>query len=70
MIWPRALSQIPFLQAQCVLEANFDRTDNPALPYDVFDALRTRHSINLTGFKMSMASHGIIYMSYDLVRGA
>ena len=69
MIWPRALSQIPFLQAQCVLEANFDRTDNPALPYDVFDALRTRHSINLTGINLSMTRHGNLYRSYDLMRG-
>ena len=59
----------PSLQAQCVLEANFDLADNQTLPCDVFDALRTRHSIDLTGFNMSMTKHGNLYRTYDLIRG-
>ena len=60
----------PILFSQSVLEANFDLTeDNQSLPYDVFDALRTRHSIDLTGFNMSMTRHGNIYRSYVLLRG-
>ena len=59
----------PIVQAQSVLEANFDFTDNQTLPYDVFDALRTRHSIDLTGFNLSMTRHGNIYRSYVLMRG-
>lgn len=59
----------PILQIECVLEANFDLTENQTLPYDVFDALRTRHSIDLTGFNLSMTRHGNLYRSYVLMRG-
>jgi len=60
----------PILQIECVLEANFDLTENQTLPYDVFDALRTRHSIDLTGFNLSMTRHGNLYRTYVLMRGA
>ena len=59
----------PILQAESILEANFDFTEAHTLPYDVFDALRTRHSIDLTGFNLSMTRHGNIYRSYVLMRG-
>ena len=59
----------PTVQVQPVLEANFDFTENQTLPYDVFDALRTQHSIDLTGFNLSMTRHGNIYRSSVLMRG-
>ena len=59
----------PILQTHLVLEMNFDFPENQTLPYDVFDALRTRHSIDLTGFNLSMTRHGNIYRSYVLMRG-
>ena len=60
----------PIVAAQSILEANFDLTEeNRSLPYDVFDALRTRHSIDLTGFNMSMARFGNLYRTYVLMRG-
>ena len=43
------------VNVQAVLECNFDLTEESALPYDLFDALRTRHSIDLTGFSNSLA---------------
>ena len=46
----------PIVQVQSVLEANFDLTADQALPYDVVDAMRTRHSIDLTGFNLSMTN--------------
>ena len=60
----------PILHVQSVLEANFDFTELQTLPYDVFDALRNRHSIDLTGFNASMTRHGNMYRSYVLMRGA
>ena len=36
------------VNVQAVLECNFDLTEEIALPYDLFDALRTRHSIDST----------------------
>ena len=54
---------------QAVLESNFDLTEESALPYDLFDALRTRHSIDLSGFNTSMTRRGNMYRSYVLMRG-
>ena len=59
----------PILDAQSVLEANFNLTEHQTLPYDVFDALRIRHRIDLTGFNMSMTRYGNMYRSYVLMRG-
>lgn len=60
----------PILQVQSILEANFDFTEKRTVPYDVLDALRTRHSIDLTGFNLSMTRHGNACRSYVLMRGA
>ena len=59
----------PIVHARAVLECNFDLQDD-CLPYDVFDALRTRHSIDLTGFNTSMTRRGNLYRSYVLMRGS
>ena len=59
----------PIIGTQSVLECNFELEEDLTLPYDVLDALRTRHSINLTGFNLSMTRRGNIYRSYVLMRG-
>ena len=59
----------PMLQVACVLEANFELTENQTLPYDVFDALRAHHLIDLTGFNLSVTRHCNIYRSYVMMRG-
>ena len=59
----------PIVHARAALECNFDLQDD-CLPYDVFDALRTRHSIDLTGFNTSMTRRGNLYKSYVLMRGS
>ena len=59
----------PIVHIQSVLEANFDLTEDHTLPYHVFDTLRTRHAIDLTGFNASMTRHGNLYRSYVLMRG-
>lgn len=59
----------PIVHIQSVLEANFDLTEQQTLPYHVFDTLRNRHSIDLTGFNASMTRHGNLYRSYVLMRG-
>ena len=59
----------PIVHIQSVLEANFDLTEHQTLPYQVFDTLRNRHSIDLTGFSASMTRHGNLYRSYVLMRG-
>ena len=60
----------PIIGLQSVLECNFELREDLTLPYDVLDALRTRHSIDLTGFNLSMTRRGNIYRSYVLMRGA
>ena len=57
------------VQVQSVLEANFNLTADLSLPYDVLDAMRARHSIDLTGFNLSMTRRGNMYRSYVLMRG-
>ena len=59
----------PIVHIHSVLEANFDLTEQQTLPYHVFDTLRNRHSIDLTGFSASMTRHGNLYRSYVLMRG-
>ena len=57
------------VDAASVLECNFDLDDESCLPYDVFDALRTRHSIDLSGFNSSFTQRGNKYRNYVLMRG-
>ena len=60
----------PIVPIQSILEANFDLTEDHTLPYDVIDTLRSRHSIDLSGFNTSMTRYGNLYRSYALMRGA
>ena len=57
------------VDAASVLECNFVLDDESCLPYDVFDALRTRHSIDLSGFNSSFTQRGNKYRNYVLMRG-
>ena len=52
-----------------ILEANFEPKNDQTLPYDVLDAVRTQHGIDLTGLNMSMTRRGNCYRSYVLMRG-
>ena len=52
-----------------VLECNFELSEAETLPYDVFDALRTLHDIDVTGFKTSMTHRGNLYRNYALLGG-
>jgi len=51
------------------LECNFELSEAETLPYDVFDALRTLHNIDVTGFTFSMTHKGNLYRSYALLGG-
>jgi len=60
---------VPLVDSSDVLEFNFDWGANNTLPYDVFDALRLRHGIDVTGLNMSLTRGGNNYRSYVLMRG-
>ena len=59
----------PVVALSQILECNFDLSDTGTLPYDVFDALRTQHGIDVTGFSTSMTHKGNLYRSYALLGG-
>ena len=59
----------PVVELSQILECNFDLNDEGTLPYDVFDALRTQHDIDVTGFSSSMTHKGNLYRSYALLGG-
>ena len=59
----------PVVALSQVLECNFELTDEGTLPYDVFDALRIQHGIDVTGFASSMTHKGNPYRSYVLLGG-
>ena len=57
------------VRSTSILEANFTLTEKQTLPYDVLDGIRNAHSIDSTGFSMSMTRRGNVYRSYVLMRG-
>ena len=59
----------PVVALSQILECNFDLSDAGTLPYDVFDALRTQHDIDVTGFSSSMTHKGNLYRNYALLGG-
>ena len=59
----------PVVALSQILECNFDLSDAGTLPYDVFDALRTQHDIDVTGFSTSMTHRGNLYRNYALLGG-
>ena len=60
----------PIVHVQFFLEAYFEGTVDQPLPYDAINALRAQHSMDLTGFNLSMMRRGNAYRSYVLMRGA
>ena len=59
----------PVVALSQILECNFDLSDAGTLPYDVFDALRIQHNIDVTGFSQSMTHKGNLYRNYALLGG-
>ena len=59
----------PVVALSQILECNFDLSDAGTLPYDVFDALRIQHNIDVTGFSQSMTRKGNLYRNYALLGG-
>ena len=59
----------PVIAASQILECNFELSEEGTLPYDVFDALRTQHDIDVTGFHASMTHKGNMYRNYALLGG-
>ena len=59
----------PVVALSEILECNFDLSNAGTLPYDVFDALRTQHDIDVTGFSPSMTHKGNLYRNYALMGG-
>ncbi len=59
----------PVAASSQILEFNFEFTDDMTLPYEVFDDLRTRHDIDVTGFKSSFTHKGSLYRNYALLGG-
>jgi hypothetical protein len=44
-------------------------SSDATLPYDVFDALRSHHGIDVTGLSVSSTHRGNLYRSYALLGG-
>ena len=59
----------PVVNLADILECNCALTSDGTLPYDVFDALRRQHGIDVTGLSMSSTHCGNLYRTYALLRG-
>ena len=59
----------PVVHLADILECNFDLSSDETLPYDVFDALRSHHGIDVTGLSVSSTHRGNLYRSYALLGG-
>jgi hypothetical protein len=59
----------PVVHISDVLEANFELTKESTIPYHIYDALRLKHGIDVTGLAMSLTRGGNLYRSYALLRG-
>ena len=57
----------PLVNLRDVLECNLDMSSEHTLPYDVLDALRLQHGIDVSAFSWSMTHKGNIYRSYVLL---
>ena len=60
---------VPLVGSSDVLEFNFDWGANNTLPYEVLDALRLRHGIDVTGLNMSLTRGGTTTGPMFLMRG-
>ena len=53
----------PVVNLADILECNFALSSDGTLPYDVFDALRRQHGIDVTGLSMSSTHRSTVYRS-------
>lgn len=60
----------PLVDTDALMEWNFEWGPDRTLPYEVLDAIRTQHGIDVTGLNMSLTRRGNAYRSYALLRGA
>ena len=59
----------PVVNLAGILECNCALSSDGTLPYDVFDALRRQHVIDVAGLSMSSTPRGNLYRSYALLGG-
>ena len=59
----------PVVNLADILECNFALSSDGTLPYDVFDALRRQHGVDVIGLSMSSTHRGNVYRSYALLGG-
>ena len=59
----------PVVKVCDILECNFELSSDGAVPYDVFDALRLVHGIDITCLSQSMTHKGNLYRNYVLHSG-
>jgi hypothetical protein len=59
----------PWIAVDDVLEANIEFAEDDTLPYWVFDALRLKHGIDVTGINFSRTHRGQLYECYALGDG-
>ena len=62
-------SPSPVVNLADILECNFALSSYGTLPYDVFDALRCQHGIDVAGLSMNSTHSGNLYRSYALLGG-
>ena len=51
---------------QACLEMNFSLTAEHELPFEVFEAVRMKHSIDVTGLSLSLTKRGNVYRRFAL----
>ena len=57
----------PVVHLADILDCSSDLSSDETLPYDVFDALRSHHGIDVTGLSVSSMHRGNLYRSYALL---
>lgn len=61
-----AMPEVLVSQQAC-LEMNFSLTAEHELPFEVFEALRKKHSIDVTGLSLSLTKRGNVYRRFALL---
>ena len=59
----------PWISLGDVLLANMELTDDDTLPYWVFDKLRLKHGIDVTGMNYARTTGGQLYAAFALSDG-
>ena len=58
----------PLISQGALLEVGFEFSENKELPFKVFDALRMKHSIDLTSLTHSLTKRGNVYRRFAMLR--